>query len=132
MGYRVATATLTVVALAALAAGAASARVHVTNFPTTFHAEYTAEPGGGVFSGELVSVKRKCNPSRKIVVTALGPSGREVIGEGSSDAEGHFEFPALARAHGDLEAEVREKQIPPKSRYVKRVCLTGRAQVLVP
>jgi hypothetical protein len=106
---------------------ASVAVAHVKYFPTTFHAEYR----DGTFSGELVSVNEKCNASRKIVITIAGAGGDEVIGRGTSDSQGFFEFPASGVPHGVVEAEATQKRIPPKNRRHKHFCLRGRTHVAI-
>lgn len=100
---------------------------HVKYFPTTFHAEFR----DGTFSGELVSVNEKCNASRKIVITIAGAGGDEVIGRGSSDSQGFFEFPATGVPHGVVEAEATQKRIPPKNRQHKHFCLRSKTHVAI-
>jgi hypothetical protein len=114
-----------VVALALVPAGVALG--HVKYFPTTLHAEYR----DGTFSGELVSVNEKCNASRKIVITVAGAAGDEVIGRGTSDSQGFFEFPASNVPNGVVEAEATQKRIPPKNKRHKHFCLIGKTHVAV-
>jgi hypothetical protein len=105
---------------------AAVASAHRKSFSTTLVARY--DTGTTTFSGEVNSVKKRCNARRKIVITS---SDGFVLGSGRSTSEGTFEFAATTLPYGTVEAEAKRTRIKPKTSAHKHICLPGTTPVVI-